>query len=177
MGMKDIATAVERARTVLERKPAMGVHDDAPATARWSGGTRIEASHANGTRMETDMPAELGGSGDRVSPGWLFRAGIASCAATTIAMRAAVEGIDITDLEVTVGSRSDTRGLLGMTDGAGRVVDAGPSDLRITVRIAASGVAPERLRALVESSRERSPIPCAVESALPIDLFVDVGTR
>ena len=88
MGMKDVATALERARTVLARKPAMGVHDDAPATARWGGGTRIEASHANGTRMETDMPAELGGSGDRVSPGWLFRAGIASCAATTIAMRA-----------------------------------------------------------------------------------------
>lgn len=177
MGMNDIATALQRVRSVLARKPALGLHDDAPATARWSGGTRIVASHANGTRMETDMPAELGGSGDRVSPGWLFRAGIASCAATTIAMRAAVEGIDVTDLEVTVGSRSDTRGLLGMTDDHGRVVDAGPSDMRLSVRIAANGVAPERLRALVASSRERSPIPCAVESALPLDLTIDVGPR
>ncbi|MEO8486640.1 MAG: OsmC family protein [Betaproteobacteria bacterium] len=50
------------------------------------------------------MPAELGGNGDRVSPGWLFRAGIASCAATAIAMRAAAEGIGIEDLEATVES-------------------------------------------------------------------------
>ena len=122
MGMNDVATALNRVRAVLARKPALGVHDDAPATARWERGTRIVASHADGTRMETDMPVELGGSGDRVSPGWLFRAGVASCAATTIVMQAALEGIELTVLEVTVASRSDTRGLLGMCDGDGRVV-------------------------------------------------------
>lgn len=177
MGMKDVATALQRVRTVLARKPAMGVHDDAPATARWESGTRVVASHANGTRMETDMPTELGGSGDRVSPGWMFRAGVASCAATTIAMQAALEGIDLTDLEVTVASRSDTRGLLGMTDGDGHVVGAGPSDLRLRVRIAADGVTPERLRALVAASRERSPIPSAVVTALSLDVSIDVQAR
>ena len=50
MGMNDVATALHRVRTVLARKPALGVHDDAPATARWERGTRIVASHANGTR-------------------------------------------------------------------------------------------------------------------------------
>ena len=177
MSMNDVATALQRVRTVLGRKPELGVHDDAPATARWERGTRIVASHANGTRMETDMPTELGGSGDRVSPGWLFRAGVASCAATTIAMQAALEGIELTDLEVTVASRSDTRGLLGMCDSDGRMVGAGPSDLRLRVRIAAEGVAPERLRALVAEIRECSPIPSAVVTALPLDLAIDVGTR
>ena len=74
----------------------MGMHDDAPATARWRGGTRVVTSHANGIEIPTDMPGELGGSGDRVTPGWLFRAGLASCAATRIAMGAAAEGIELT---------------------------------------------------------------------------------
>src|SRR6187401_1206577 len=94
MPMQDVAAAMERVKTVLERRPEMGLHDDAPATARWEGGTRIVASHSNGKQMATDMPAELGGSGDQVTPGWLFRAGLASCAATTIAMAAARHGID-----------------------------------------------------------------------------------
>jgi uncharacterized OsmC-like protein len=61
------------------------------------------------------MPSEVGGSGDQVTPGWLFRAGLASCAATRIAMAAAAEGIELATLEVRASSRSDTRGLLGMT--------------------------------------------------------------
>ena len=72
------------------------MHDDAPATARWQGGTpRRHVSHADGTQVPTDMPAELGGSGDQVTPGWLFRAGLASCAATSIVLAAAAEGIEL----------------------------------------------------------------------------------
>ena len=68
MSMQDIAAAMQRAQAALERRPDMGLHDDAPATARWQGGVRVESSHANGTAMLTDMPCELGGSGDRVTP-------------------------------------------------------------------------------------------------------------
>src|SRR5438552_3676240 len=100
MGMHDIAAAMQRVEEVLRRRPDAGLHDDAPATARWQGGTRIVASHANGTQMQTDMPDELGGSGERVTPGWLFRAGVASCAATRIAMAAAAEGVALDTLEV-----------------------------------------------------------------------------
>jgi len=72
------------------RLPARpGLLPDRPATARWERGTRVVASHANGAQMATDMPNELGGTGDGVTPGWLFRAGLASCAATSIAL---VEG-------------------------------------------------------------------------------------
>jgi hypothetical protein len=34
-----------------------------------------------------------------VTPGWLFRAGFASCAATCIAMGAAAQGIELASLE------------------------------------------------------------------------------
>ncbi len=123
------------------------------------------------------MPGELGGTGDQVTPGWLFRAGLASCAATSIAMTAAAEGIELTTLEVRASSRSDTRGLLGMTDADGAPVYAGPSDVRMHVRIFAPDAPPERLRALVEKACRCSPIPAAVVNAVPLDLRVDVAAE
>jgi len=77
-GLAPVRTALQRVETLLRRRPDIGLHDDAPATVRWSAGTRVVARHANGTEISTDMPAELGGSGDRVTPGWLFRAGLSS---------------------------------------------------------------------------------------------------
>jgi uncharacterized OsmC-like protein len=175
MAAQDIAEALKRVEAVLERRPDMGRHDDAPATAVWKCGTRVVASHANGAAIATDMPGELGGTGDQVTPGWLFRAGLASCAATTIAMAAAAEAIELTTLEVRAFSRSDTRGLLGMPDADGEPVSAGPFDVELHVRIAAPGVEPARLRALVESGYRCAPIPNAVVNALPVALRIDIG--
>jgi uncharacterized OsmC-like protein len=176
MTMQDIATALQRAKAVFHRRPEAGLHDDAPATACWQGGTRTVSSHANGIRMVTDMPGELGGSGDQVTPGWLFRAGLASCLTTCIAMAAADEGIELTMLEVTATSRSDARGLLGMTGADGEPVFAGPRDVQLCVRIGAHGVASERLRTLVKDSQSCSPIPNAVSSATPLALHIDIDT-
>lgn len=174
MTAHDIATAMQRAKRVLQRHPEAALHDDAPATARWQGGTRIVSSHANGTHVSTDMPGELGGSGDQVTPGWLFRAGLASCFATCIAMGAADEGIDLTILEVLATSRSDSRGLLGVSDTNGEQVFAGPSDVRLHVRIGACGTTAERLQTLVKSSQPCSPIPNAVQCAIPVALHIDI---
>jgi len=174
MTTEHIAAAMERVHTVLQRRPEMGLHDDAPATAAWRGDTRVVVGHGNGTRVPTDMPTELGGSGDLVTPGWLFRAGLASCATTSIALTAAAQGVALSALEVRVSSRSDTRGLLGMADERGEPVHAGPKDVTMSVRIAARGVAPERLRALVEAGCRCSPIPNAVERATPLALRIDV---
>lgn len=174
MSSPSVAEALERARTVLARRPDMGLHDDAPASARWTGGTACITTHANGTAIPTDMPKELGGSGTQVTPGFLFRAGVASCTATRIAMGAAVAGIALTCVEVDVQSRSDTRGLLGMADDGGADVDAGPCDLAVRVRVAASNAEPARLRALVEESYAHSPISCAAQNANDVALTIDV---
>jgi uncharacterized OsmC-like protein len=176
MTMHDIATAMQRAKKVLERHPQTGLHDDAAATARWQGGTRIMSSHANGTHLSTDMPSELGGSGDQVTPGWLFRAGLASCLATCIAMAAADEGIELTMLEVLATSRSDSRGLLGVRDINGDSVFAGPSEVQLHVRIGAHGITAERLQTLVKNSQACSPIPNAVQCATPLALHIDIVT-
>jgi uncharacterized OsmC-like protein len=175
MTTQDIATALRRAEKVFRRRPAAGMHEDATATARWQGGTRVMSSHANGMQVATDMPPELGGSGDCVSPGWLFRAGLASCAATSIVMTAAAQEIELTSLEVLASSRSDSRALLGMSEADGKLVPPGPSDLQLQVRIAANGVEAARLRTLVEEGCRRSPIPNAVLNAVPMALRIDVG--
>lgn len=175
MATRDIAAAMQRIEKVLQRRPETGMHDDASAIARWESGTRIVASHANGAQMLTDMPIELGGSGDQVTPGWLFRAGVASCLATCIAMNAAAMEIELTTLDVLASSRSDLRGLLGMADAAGELVSAGPSHVQLRVSIAAHGVSPERLRILVEDSRRRSPMLLALENAVPVDMRIDVA--
>lgn len=174
MAAPDIAEALHRVSSVLERRPEAGLHDDAPATAHWEGGTRFVANHPNGRQVWTDMPLEFGGAGKEVTPGWMFRAGLASCAATCIALMAACEGIALRVLVVRVTSRSDTRGILGMTGSDGHAVTAAPLDLQLHVRIAADGVAPERLHALVERSHRQSPVPCAVRTELPLAVQVKV---
>jgi uncharacterized OsmC-like protein len=173
--LQPVATAMQRVRSVFMRRPEAAVHDDAPATARWQGSTRVVTSHAAGAQVLTDMPAELGGTGDQVTPGWLFRAGLASCATTSIVLAAAAEGIELAALEVWVGSRSDARGLLGMSNDAGQPVYAGPSDMQLQVRIDASGVAPDRLRALVENAVSCSPVPCLVRHATALALHLDIA--
>jgi uncharacterized OsmC-like protein len=170
-----IAAAFRRLRKVLTRAPELGLHEDAPAIASWMGGAAVLARHANGTQFRTDMPSELGGGGTSATPGWLFRAGLASCTATCIVMRAADEGIELTELEVVASSRSDTRAIVGICDPAGAAVPSGPRDVRLKVRIAARNAAPERLRALVEESYRCSPVPSAVVEAVPVALETVVG--
>ncbi len=174
MSMQEIAVALRRVEAVLERRPDMGLHDDASATARWEGGTRMHIGHPAGRHVTTDMPTEMGGRGDQVTPGWLLRAGFASCASTCIAMEAARVDVALDALEVHVTSRSDSCGLLGMPDARGMPAYPGPQDLRMVVRIAAHGVSDDALRTLVEESYRRSPMTRAIEDAIPVSLQIEI---
>jgi uncharacterized OsmC-like protein len=174
MSLEQIALAQQRLKNILERRPSMGLDDDAPASVKWHQGLRFVASHANGKQMQTDMPAELGGTGDQVTPGWLFRAGIAACTSTSIVLAAAREGILLDELDVKVSGRSDTRGLLGMSDEQQQLVNPAPQDMRMEIKIAARNVDAEKLRELVETGCRCSPIANAVPQAIPIPLRVEV---
>ena len=167
MGMQAVADALERLAKVLRRRPEAGISDDASAHASWAGpdtALRVRCRHPNGREVVTDLPAELGGSGDQVSPGWLYRAGLASCATTSIVLLAAAEGVALTRLEVEAASRSDARGLIGLQDEHGAIVSPALLDQRLVVRIAAAGFEAARLEALVRRALERSPIPRSVSA-------------
>ena len=95
-------------------------------------------------------------------------------AVTRLAMAAAAEGIALDTLEVRACSRSDARGVFGLAEPDGSLVPAGPAELRLEVRVGAAGVAPERLRALVEHSQRCSPVSQAARDALPLELRIEV---
>ncbi len=174
MTMRDIATAIKRVESVLHKRPQAGLQDDAPATSRWEGNARVLSRHPSGLHVVTDMPKELGGTGDQVTPGWLMRAALASCATTGIVMAAAKQDIALRSLEVVACSQSDARGMLGMTDITGASVPAGPTAVELRVSICAPGVSDARLQALVKACSLCAPVSCAMESAVPVTLRIDV---
>ena len=174
MAVERIAASMERVSAALTRKPHAGLHDDTPATVRWAGGLRTVARSEAGAEVATDMPAAIGGEDTAPTPGWLLRTALASCAVTRIAMEAAARGIVLQTLEAHATSRSDLRGLIGMTEPDGRAVPAGPLAMALHVRIGAPNVDADTLRALVAATPGCSPVTCAVEQPLAVGLHIEV---
>jgi uncharacterized OsmC-like protein len=174
MAVQDIASAMRRVESAYRRRPQVALIDDTPAVVRWDGGLRTVARSEKQDEIATEMPVEIGGAGDQVTPGWLLRAALASCAVTRIAMSAAVEGIELTSLQASASSRSDARGLMGLPDAAGQPVATGPGNVRLHVRIGARGVSTERLRALVLATSSLSPVTWALEHCVPVEMRIDV---
>lgn len=85
-----------------------------------------------------------------------MRASLAACNATVIALRAAQRRIDLTALEVTVSTETDSRGMLGLDERVG----AGMDQLQVSVKISASRVEAEDLRQLVTWAIAHSPVGC-----------------
>ncbi len=171
MADSSICLALQRAEQTLSHKPNAALQRDTAAHATLRDGLSVEVRHPEGHALTTDMPATLGGSGEHVTPGWLMRAGLASCTATVIAMHAHRLGIALDHLEVTACSRSDARGMLGLDDS----VPAGPLEVELEVDIAAAGIEESVLQDLVAWADAHSPIGNAVRRA--IDIKLDVRCR
>jgi uncharacterized OsmC-like protein len=168
--MEPIRSAIEGASRHLAQHPEEAVAADAPATAVRLDGLRFRAEGPNG-EVITDMAEAVGGSASAPTPGWLLRAALASCDATIVAMEAAREGIDLTDLEVVVESDSDFRGLLGVGD----PVSAGPLGVRVRIRLAADGATDDQLREIVRRAESRSPVGDAIARAVPVTTEIVTG--
>jgi putative redox protein len=66
------------------------------ATVVYKGDLRCECTHLqSGTMIETDAPTDNRGKGERFSPTDTICVGLATCAVTTMAMKAADMGIDL----------------------------------------------------------------------------------
>jgi uncharacterized OsmC-like protein len=171
MSFTSIRDAVHGTIKHLTEQPDKARSTDRPATAVIEEGLRCRVEGPGGWTIVTDMPSALGGGAAAPTPGWLSRAAQASCLATVIAMRAAQEGIALSKLEVVVDSESDSRGLLGIDDS----VPAGPLTSRARVRIAAAGVAPERLREIVRWADGHSPVSDAIGRAIPRTVDIEAS--
>jgi len=166
--MSDIRESIISVKSALASKSDAGPAPDRPAVAMIEEGLRCRTEGADGWAVVTDMPAAVGGEGAAPTPGWLIRAALASCAATTIAMRAAELGLPLTRLEVTAESETDMRGILGVGEG----VEPGPVSARLRVRLAAEGGDEQRLEELVEWADSHSPVGDCVRRAVPVELEI-----
>ena len=120
--------------------------------------------------MHTDMVTSVGGENSAPSPGWMLRAATASCVATLIAMKAALDEVELGDVEVTVDSQSDDLGILGIDEG----VPAGPLSVSVRVKLAAPGTDPEELRELVTWAHDHCPLCDLTKRAVPITLETEI---
>ena len=171
MGSNEIATAVAGARAYLTEHPDEARYRDSAATAVVEAGLRVRVDGPDGASFTTDMVAAVGGGGSAPSPAWLFRAGYASCVATLISLAAAVEGVELTGLQVTVDSESDDRGILGIDES----VPAGPLSLLVDVRVASATAGEERVRAIVDWGTAHCPVDDVARRAVPVEVVVKVG--
>jgi uncharacterized OsmC-like protein len=108
------------------------------------------------------MSESVGGGATAPTPAWLLRAGLASCDATLVAMEAARDDIELTDLTVTVDSESDFRGILGVDD----AIHPGPRAVRVRIQLAAANATEDQLREIVQRAESRSPVRDALERAV-----------
>lgn len=166
----DMRESIDKAARVFAARPDLAIKDNPPATARLADGLRFEITGPSGERAVSDMPSAIGGADSAPVPGWYLRASLAACTATSIQMHAVRRGIALTELTVSVHSRSDARGVLGF-DG----ISAALTDLSLKVRIAASNATDEALGELVRTGDACSPIGCTLRASAPYEVVVTIA--
>lgn len=151
--MDSIRNAMQQASDYLAEHPDAAVATDSAATAVREDGLRfrIDGPWAS---LTSDMAESVGGGASAPSPGWLLRGALAACDATLVAMEAARDGVELTELEVNVESETDFRGVLGVD----RSAHPGPLAVRVRIRVAATDATEDQLRTIVERAESRSPV-------------------
>lgn len=171
MSSESIRTALQGAIEYLTEHREDAKATDSVATATIEEGLRCLVRGPDGAQIHTDMVESVGGGNTAPSPGWILRAATASCVATLIAMKAALEGVEFDSLEVSVDSQSDDLGILGIDEG----VPAGPRSVSVRVKIESSGNDPEQLRNLVQWAHDHCPVTDLTKRAVPITLETEIA--
>jgi uncharacterized OsmC-like protein len=170
MSAEQIRIAFDGLKTHFWNHPDEAVVSDSFAVARLTDGLRMTVEGPSGQSVASDMPKSFGGSGGAPTPGWYMRAGLASCTATVILLRAAEQSIPVQHLAVKVESRSNEFGALGLDDG----VPAGPLEVTMTVEIRSEGTSREALGDLVDWGIAHSSMADALQRAVPLARAVNI---
>ena len=170
MSNLNIRESLERAIRIFQERPEAAQKKAASATAMLVEGLQCQMIGPTGEKIFSDMPRELGGGGAGSNPGWFLRAALASCTATIIAMRAALLGIQLKTLEVTVEGHLDLRGSLGMDESIPR----GMQSLHTHVKIGGEGATAAQLRELAEWGEAHSVVSCTIRRPPTPSLEIEV---
>jgi uncharacterized OsmC-like protein len=170
MSKETIREALQNAIGYLTENPDDAKATDSFATATIDDGLRCRVRGPDGAEMYTDMVTAVGGGNTAPSPGWMLRAATASCVATLIEMKAALDDVDLGNVEVTVDSQSDDLGILGIDE----KVPAGPLSVSVRVKVDSSSTDPDELRQLVEWAHDHCPLCDVTKRAVPITLETEI---
>lgn len=168
--MDQIRSAIEQASNYLAHHPEAARASDSAATAIREDGLRFRVD-GPWQSLTSDMAKSVGGGASAPTPGWLLRAALAACDATLLAMEAARDGIQLTDLQVTVDSESDFRGVLGVDP----TLPPGPLSMRVAIRLTAPRATEDQLRAIVKRAESQSPVRDALARAVPMTTEIAIG--
>lgn len=171
MSTESIRTAIQGAIAYLTEHPDDARATDTFATATMEDGLRCVVRGPDGVEAHTDMVTSVGGTNTAPSPGWLARAATASCVATLIVMKAALEDVELGALEVTVDSESDDLGILGIND----ETPAGPLSVSVRVSLGSTNGDVAKLREIVEWADTHCPVTDLTRRNVPITLEVAIA--
>jgi uncharacterized OsmC-like protein len=151
------------------------------ATNRWVSGTHNqstihgfhgamqEMTHQQPWTFDADHPAVLVGNDNAPTPVEYVLHALAACLTAGLANIAAARGITLTEVESTVEGDIDLMGILGLSDQVRNGYQ------QIAVRFKVRGDDPEKLRQVVEQSRQRSAVFDIVTNGVPVSIEVDAG--
>jgi uncharacterized OsmC-like protein len=149
------------------------------ASSRWVDGTYCESKaetfsgaggehvHASEFRFGADHPAVLVGQDRGPTPIEFLLHGLAGCITAGIANIAAARGVTLTSVESRVEGDIDLQGILGLSDR----VRNGYQRIRINFTIDGDAP-PEKLRQIVEQSRQRSAVYDVLTCGVPVDVTI-----
>ena len=133
-------------------------------------GAMQEMEHKNVTVLDADHPAVLVGEDNAPTPIEFILHAIAACLTSGVANIAAARGIQLHKVTSTVEGDIDLLGILGLSDGT---VRNGYQQIRVTFRLEGDAD-DEKLRGLVEQSRQRSAVYDVLTN--PTSVVIDVVT-
>ena len=94
---------------------------------------------------------------------------LAACLTAGLANIAAARGVNLTEVESTVEGDINLLGILGLSD----EVRNGYEQIRVSFKV--KGDDPEKLRQVVEQSRQRSAVFDIITNGVPVTVEVEAG--
>ena len=132
-------------------------------------GAKQEMEHKRPYTFDADHPAVLVGTDEGPTPVEFLLHALAACLTSGIANIAAARGVTLTQVSSTVEGDIDLLGILGLSDS----VRNGYRQVRVSFVL--RGDDPEKLRGVVEQSRQRSAVFDVLTNGVPVSIDVDAA--
>lgn len=161
-----IKTAWERMQKAVKRKPEIGIKT-VETKIRLLQGTTCQVEHKD-WQFNVDIGKPEGGNEAGPGPGILQRGAFGSCLIIGYVQQAAIMGIPVGNIDITVEADKDVRGRLGIDNRS-----PGSKELRYQVTIE-SPANDEEIMKVIETADRYSPLLDDFKRAIPVKREVKI---